>query len=98
MASIGKTDKFQLIENDPSFMDVFSEIAGITQYHANGVDYVNISFMAHKVSSMTDEQGRPVISKIGLKKVSSVTMTLDRAIALRDALVGGMVVKPSDEE
>ncbi|MBM7346085.1 hypothetical protein [Pantoea coffeiphila] len=90
MSITEKEEKLRVIENDPTFRDVFAEIVGMTEYNANGVTYVNLSFLGNKVISLVDEHGRPMSSRIQLKKVGSVTMTLDRAIALRDALVKGL--------
>jgi len=90
MSSQDTHESLTIIENDPSFKDVYAEIVGLTEYHVNGVDYVNFSFLGHKVASLVDEQGRPASARIELKKVGSVTMTLDRAIALREAMIGGL--------
>lgn len=91
MSTVEKDEKLKVIEHDPTFRDVFAEVVGMTEYNVNGVNYVNLSFLGNKVASLVDEHGRPVSSRIELRKVGSVTMTLDRAVALRDALVKGLI-------
>lgn len=86
--------KLTLIENDPGFNDVFAEIAGVTEYRIDDNHYVNLSFLTNRVTSHADENGVPVASQVVVKKVASVTMSYDRAIALRDALVTNLKDTP----
>ncbi|MGC6032819.1 hypothetical protein [Enterobacter hormaechei] len=74
------------IENDPHFHDVFADIAGVTEYDIDGSHYVNLSFLTHRILPYADENGRPSSSRIDIRRVASVTLTREKAIALRDAL------------
>lgn len=74
------------IEHDASFRDVFADVVGLTEYNVNGTHYVNFSFIGNKVTSLVDSEGTPASARVELKKVGSVTMTLERAQALHDAL------------
>lgn len=96
--TIEKNEKFHVIENDESFVDVFSDSAGLTCYNSNGTDLVNLTFLSNKVTSYADEHGRPNSSRIELKRVSSVTMTIERAIALRDMLINSLPSVTKDEK
>lgn len=86
--------KLTLIENDVNFTDVYAEIAGVTEYRIDDNHYVNLSFLTNRVTSHADENGVPVASQVVIKKVASVTMSHDRAIALRDALVSNLKDTP----
>lgn len=86
------------IENDINFQDVFAEIAGVTEYSVDGVHYVNLSFLSQRVVPYADEKGRPAMSKIEFKRVGSVTLTHDKAVALRDSLIENLGDTPKGAE
>ncbi|MEW5234321.1 hypothetical protein ACV8SH_04620 [Citrobacter portucalensis] len=86
------------IENDVHFHDVFADIAGVTEYNLGGTHYVNLSFLIHRVIPYADENGTPSSSRIDIKRVSSVTMTREKAIALRNALNNNLTDEPHDVE
>lgn len=93
-----ETDASTKIENDDHFHDVFAEITGVTEYSVDGVHYVNLSFLTHRVLPYTDEVGRPASSKIEIRRVGSVTMIRDKAVALRNALNANLKDEPEDQE
>ncbi|EIM2928289.1 hypothetical protein ACOVH1_003371 [Klebsiella pneumoniae] len=74
------------IENAEHFHDVFADITGVTEYNIDGTVYVNLSFLSHRVFPYADESGHPSSSRVDIKRVASVTLTRDKAIALRNAL------------
>ena len=86
------------IENDDHFNDVFAEIAGVTEYSVDGVHYVNLSFLSHRVIPYADESGKPVMSKVDVKRVASVTLTHDKAVALRNSLIQNLGDTPRGQE
>lgn len=85
---------FHRIDNDYHFHDVFAEITGVTEYNVDGVHFVNLSFFSHRVAPFADETGRPARSKIDVKRVASITLTHDKAVALRDALTANLGDSP----
>ncbi|WP_317180023.1 hypothetical protein [Lelliottia amnigena] len=86
------------IENDNHFHDVFADIAGITEYNLDGSHYVNLSFLSHRVLPYADENGHPSSSRIDIKRVASVTLTREKAIALRNTLNANLTDEPHDVE
>ncbi|MBF2906286.1 hypothetical protein HKB08_02080 [Escherichia coli] len=86
------------IENDVHFHDVFADIAGVTEYNLDGAHYVNLSFLSHRVLPYADDTGRPSSSRIDIKRVASVTLTREKAIALRDTLNANLTDEPHDVE
>lgn len=68
------------------FMTFFADITGVTEYNIDGTVYVNLSFLSHRVFPYADESGHPSSSRVDIKRVASVTLTRDKAIALRNAL------------
>ena len=89
---------FSEIESDTHFQDIFAEIAGVTEYSVDGMEYVNLSFLSHRVAPFADEKGRPSLSRVGLKLVGSVTMTHAKAVALRDSLIANLRDEQEDGE
>jgi len=86
------------IENDAHFHDVFADIAGVTEYNLDGSHYVNLSFLSHRVLPYADENGHPSVSRIDIRRVASVTLTREKAIALRNALNANLTDEPHDVE
>ncbi|CAI0731977.1 Uncharacterised protein [Serratia plymuthica] len=79
-------EKLFVIESDEGSRDYFAEIAGVIEYKANGQDYVNFAFLSNKVEHLMTSAGQPATANVTLKKIASVTMTLERAMALQDIL------------
>ncbi|HGT2664508.1 TPA: hypothetical protein ACM2MD_000069 [Raoultella planticola] len=84
------------IENAEHFHDVFADIAGVTEYNLDGSQYVNLSFLGHRVLPYADENGHPSSSRIDIRRVASVTLTREKAIALRNALNANLTDEPQD--
>lgn len=93
-----KLKSLEPIENDVHFHDVFAEIAGVTEFSVEGVHYVNLSFLSHRVVPFADENGKPSVSRIDVKRVASVTMTHDKAVALRNSMIRSLGDVPKGDE
>lgn len=81
-----QNDELFVIESDSGSRDYYADVAGVIEYKAEGQDYVNFAFLSNKVVHLMTSEGIPANANVTLKKVASVTMTLERALALQDIL------------
>ena len=87
---------YEIIEKSIQDFDNFAEIVGVTQYEVGGTYFVNLSFLAHKVDSYFDSNGKPAASNVVIKQVGSITMTRERAEILQKALSESLANKTKE--
>lgn len=85
MSEKAKAEPVSITESS-DYREVQADLCAITGFKTPANNYINIAFFSPAVVHIGDQNGMPSSSKVLIKKVSSVTMSIERARELHKAL------------